>query len=419
MTEEHASARLVRAALVAADPAAAVARAIAGGALAALEGARRVPIFALGKAAPAMARAALAGLGGRAAGGLVVAPAGLAAPGPPLEFRESSHPLPDARSLAAGRALLDRARGLGPGEGALVLLSGGASALAEAPARGLGLGDLRRANELFLKSGLAIDEVNVLRRALSDFKGGRLGAAFGPAPFVTLVLSDVVRGGPAFVGSGPTAPPGEGGEAPAAIARRAGLWAELPEAARRLLAAPPPPPAFAPRPLFVVADLGVAARALAREAEALGYRAELGPLALEGEAREAGDALARAALGRQACGERACLVWGGETTVRVVGRGKGGRNQELALAASLALEGRAGVQICAAATDGIDGPTDAAGARVDGATAAKARAAGFDPRARLLDNDAYAALDAAGALLRTGPTGTNVNDLAFALVDPA
>ncbi|HEU4404288.1 MAG TPA: DUF4147 domain-containing protein [Polyangiaceae bacterium] len=413
--------RILGAALAAADPGPAVASALADpGALGALGRAPRVAVFALGKAAHAMARAALGALGPRASGGLVVAPAGLGAARPPLDLYEAPHPLPDGRSLAAGAALLARARGLGPGEGALVLLSGGASSLAEVPAPGLALADLRRAHELFLQSGLAIDEVNALRRALSGFKGGRLGAAFGAAPFATLVLSDVVRGGPEAVGSGPTAPAkaAAAGEL-VALARRAGLWGDLPPAARALLERPPPPPAFAPRPLVVVADVGRAARAAAREAEALGYTSTVMSLTLEGEARAAGDALARAALARRAPGARRGLVWGGETTVRVRGRGKGGRNQEVALAAALALEGRGGVRLLAAATDGVDGPTDAAGAWVDGATAGRARAAGLDPRACLRENDAYAALDAAGALVRCGPTGTNVNDVTVALVDGA
>jgi glycerate-2-kinase len=409
---------LVTEALAAADAGAAVERALGAGALGDAGPVERWHVFALGKAAPPMARAALAHLGGRAAGGAVVAPQGAAGRPPGLAWHEAPHPLPDERSLRAGRDVLARARRLGPGEGALVLLSGGASSLAEVPAPGLTLADVRRAHELFLKSGLAIVEVNALRRALSDFKGGRLGAAFGRSPFVTLVLADVVRGGPEFVASGPTAPVGARGEPPADLARRAGLWADLPPAVRRRLGAPREPPAFAPRPLRVVADVGTAARAAARAAEALGFRAELLTLALEGEARDAGAAVARAGLAGRGGGRR-CLLWGGETTVRVRGAGRGGRNQELALAAALALDGREGVHVTAVATDGVDGPTDAAGARVDGTTAAAARAAGLDPRARLDDNDAYAALDAAGALVRTGPTATNVNDLAFALLDAA
>lgn len=428
--------RVFEAALVAADPGAAVASALADpallGALAgadlaplgALAGVPRVAVFALGKAAPAMARAALAALGPRVSGGLLVAPTGLASPCPPLDVYEAPHPVPDGRSLAAGAALLARARGLGPNEGALVLLSGGASSLAEVPAPGLSLDDLRRAFELFLKSGLAIDEINALRRALSDFKGGRLGEAFGAAPFATLVLSDVVRGGPGAVGSGPTAlvAPGGGdtaGESLADLARRGGFWGALPPAARALFERPRPPPTFAPRPLVVVADVGRAARAAAREAEAMGYTSTVRTLSLEGEASEAGEALARETLAALASGARCCLVWGGETTVRVRGVGKGGRNQELSLAAALALEGRGGVRLMAVATDGVDGPTDAAGAWVDGATAGRVRAAGLDPLARLRDNDAYAALDAAGALVRCGPTGTNVNDVVVALVDGA
>jgi glycerate 2-kinase len=409
-------AQIFAAALDAADPARALARALDAGGLPGLEALARLHVFALGKAAPAMARAALARLGARAVGGAVVAPRGLGTPLPPLDVFEASHPLPDASSLAAGEALLQKARGLGPGEGALVLVSGGASSLAEAPAPGLTLDDLRRANELFLQSGLAIDKINAMRCALSAFKGGRLGEAFGAAPFATFVLSDVVRGGPALVGSGPTLPAAPGGEHPGAIARRAGLSSALPPAVRDLLEAPRPPPSIALRPFAVVADVGVAARAAARAAEALGYTSTIMSLSLEGEAREAGAAVARAALARRAPGARHCLVWGGETTVRVRGRGRGGRNQELALAAALALEGEGGVAILAAATDGVDGPTDAAGGLVDGSTAARARAAGVDPAARLDDNDAHAALAAAGALVRTGPTGTNVNDLTIALV---
>jgi hydroxypyruvate reductase len=322
--------------------------------------------------------------------------------------------------------------GAGPRDLVIVLLSGGGSALLEALPPGLALEGWKATNRALLASGATIVKMNAVRKHLSLLKGGQLARAAAPAPLLALVLSDVVGSPLDAIASGPTVPDRTTwrdawgvverfglAEAlpPAVIARlRAGLAGDLPDTPK------PGDPAFARAQTVVVGDNAAAAGAARRAAEQHGYHAVILSTFVEGEAREV--AKVAAALGREVqvhgrpLPAPACLILGGETTVTLGGdHGSGGRNQEAALAAALALAGTRGITVVALATDGSDGPTDAAGGIVDGATVAAGAARGLDAHDALRRHDAYPYLDAVGALLRTGPTRTNVNDLLMVFVE--
>ena len=383
-----------------------------------------------GKASTAMAGALASLLGEHLTGGLVVTRYRHADPGidtGPIEIAEAGHPLPDAAGVAATRRMADLLGQATARDLVLVILSGGASALLTLPTEGLTLPELVLVTEHLLRSGATISELNTVRKHLSQIKGGGLARLAAPAPVAALVLSDVVGDPLDVIASGPTSPDATTfGDAwavveryrlarllpPAVVAHlRAGLEGALPETLK------PGEALFQRVQNVIVGSNRLAAEAAVESARRLGYNALLLSTFVEGEAREVGRvaaALARelVAHGRPVA-RPACLVWGGETTVTVRGEGKGGRNQELALAAALALEDLPGVVLLALGTDGSDGPTDAAGAVAGGQTAARARALGLDPRACLANNDAYPFFAALGDLLRTGPTGTIVNDLLF------
>lgn len=431
--EEHL-ARLHEAALAAADPGTAVLRALrlTNGALRA--GSYRIPIpptsriqlLAIGKASVGMARAAVARLGPRISAGLVIHPSGLPRgsgwPGA-VRFRTGAHPVPDSRSLRAGAAALAFARRARPGDLLLVLLSGGGSALAEALGPGLRLSDLRAVTRDLQRSGADITALNTVRRALSALKGGGLLRAAAPARVVTLALSDVAGDRPEAIASGPTVPSPTGARDALEVISGSGLAGRHPEierALRRRARARGILPNV-PRPVFVVVGSNRrSASAVVREAGRLGFAAKrMGP-ALSGEARDEGRRVGRAA--RRVLEEGrpvpppACLVFGGETTVTVRGRGKGGRNLELALEAARILDGVPRVAILSFATDGLDGSSGAAGAVVTGRTMARARRNGLSAELALSRNDTMPFFRALGDLRVTGPTGTNVNDLTLALV---
>ncbi len=420
---------LVRAALAAVDPAQAVTQALARLPLPA----QPVFLLAVGKAAPRMALAAYPYLAPYLWRALVITarghthgqafPAG-------WTVCESAHPVPDEAGARAA-ALVEATARAAPADALLLfLLSGGASALLPAPMPGLTLEDVQRTTELLLRSGATIHEVNAVRKHLERLKGGGLARLWAPRPILALLLADVVDEDPAVIGSGPVTPDPTTYAQAWAILERYALLPQLPaavvahlQAGRRGALPETPKPGevcFARVTQQVVAANRHALLAAQMAAQAQGYHTlNLGAF-LEGEARTVGRVVAGLArsIRRHALPlpAPACLLWGGETTVTVRGSGRGGRNQELALAAALALEGVPGVGVLAFSTDGRDGPTDAAGAFVDGTTAARMRAAGVDPLQALAENNSYAALGAAGALLRSGPTGTNVNDLVVVLV---
>lgn len=411
----------------------------AGGALAIagrrLQPGARLVVVAAGKAAAEMAVGLEAAARDRIARGWLVtrdghADAALAAGAlPPARWRvrAAGHPVPDERSEAAARELLALAAATGPGDVLVVLLSGGASALLACPLPGLSLTDLAQATRALLASGAAIDEVNAVRKHLAEVAGGRLAQAAGASSIELLAISDVPGDRLDVIGSGPCTPdPTSYGDALSVLSRH-GVGTSFPPAARALLeagargacpeSAKPGDPAFRRVRVTLLAGNNAALAAAAAAASERGLAVVTLPGALCGEARDAGRRLA--ALARALRPRRPTLLLaGGETTVTLRGDGHGGRSQELALAAAVALAGCSHVTLLAAGTDGSDGPTDAAGACVDGATLARGAALGLDARDALARHDSHPYFAREGGLLRTGPTGTNVMDLVLVRVEP-
>lgn len=359
----------------------------------------RTILLAIGKAAAAMAEVAEAQWLGPLTG-LAVAPHGAKARLRAIDFATAAHPVPDQASVDAAHRLLALATDAGPDDLVLVLLSGGASALACLPVDGLALEEKRRITAELLRSGKSIDEINCVRRHLSRIKGGRLGAAAQPARLVSLAISDVVGDDPRAIGSGPTVADPTTIEDAKAILGANFPWAESVE----------PEEAEGWRAVYrVIAGNDHALAAAAAEADRLGYAVVLLG-ACTGEARDV--ARRHAELARR-IERRTALISGGELTVTVNGAGRGGPNQEYALALALALSDERFTALAADA-DGIDGCGPAAGAFVDGATVTR----GAGAAQVLADNDSGAFFAALGDAFVTGPTGTNVNDLRIILVDP-
>jgi hydroxypyruvate reductase len=427
-----------RAALAAVEPGAAVRRhvqrrgdelEIAGRTydLAAVE---RIWVVGGGKASTAMVAALHGILGDRLAGGLVVTKYDHVDPGlntGPVAVVEAGHPLPDEAGVSGSGRMAELLSGTTERDLVLAVISGGGSALMTLPAEGLTLADMQATTDLILRCGATIVELNTVRKHLSQIKGGGLARLAAPAPVASLVLSDVVGDPLDAIASGPLTPDLSTFAAAWAVVERYDLVERLPGAVRARLRAglagdlpdtpKPGDPLFDRVHNVVVGSNRLAAQAAVGAARAHGLNALLLSTFVEGEAREVARvaaALAKELLAYdQPVPRPACLVWGGETTVIVRGQGKGGRNQELALVAAMALEGLPDLLLVALGTDGTDGPTDAAGAVATGGTIARARSLGLDPEAYLADNDSYHFFDALGDLIRTGPTGTNVNDLLF------
>lgn len=382
-----------------------------------------VGILGAGKAAARMAAGAEAALGSERVRGRVIVPHGTAASLAAVQVSYGSHPIPDAASLAASAALCATLDAFPPSQPILCLISGGASSLLVQPRPPVTLADKMATNALLLACGAAIDEVNAVRKHLSTVKGGGLARRAGARPVHTLALSDVIGDDPSVIGSGPAvADPSTFADA-LVVLDRYGLRSQAPQAVRDLLergargAVPEtlkPGDAGAERLRdTVVGSNRLALTAAADAAARLGYHPVVASAPLTGDSRLAAARWADA-LGALPPGGRWCAIAGGETTVVVRGRGRGGRNQEFALALVASLAGRP-VAALSAGTDGIDGPTDAAGAFVDGLSAARGAALGLDAQARLADNDSYGYFAALGDLLHTGPTGTNVMDIKIAL----
>jgi len=329
---------------------------------------------------------------------------------------EGGHPIPDARSLEAGKRILGFVSSLKEEDTLVCLISGGGSALVTAPY--VPLQDLQTLTSLLLSSGAPIDEINTLRRQLDRVKGGGLARAT-KARIVSLILSDVIGNPLEAIASGPTVPDPTTKEDAFAVIEKYHLESQIPSSINHLFEATkdivePQNSIFARVQNIIIGDNKLAALAALKQAEQEGFQAEILTNALQGEAREVGRDLAqRLRVGRTVKTRPFCLIAGGETTVTIQGDGKGGRNQELALAAVPELAGLQDALLIALATDGDDGPTDAAGAVATGESAHRAAALGLDAAGHLSRNDAYPFFEALGDLLRTGPTGTNVNDLLF------
>lgn len=410
--------RMFDAALAAADPANLVAAAMPE------RPKGRTLVVGAGKAAASMARAVEAAWDGPLEG-VVVTRYGHGAPTKHIRVVEAGHPMPDEAGQKAAAEILALAKGLGPNDLLLTLISGGGSALLSLPAAGISLEDKRGLTSALLRSGATIGEINTVRRQLSAIKGGKLAAAAYPARVHTLAISDVPGDDPCAIASGPTVPDRTGPEDAIAVLKRYGI--PMNAAVTKLLTRAAPPPAEQAR-LFDRADYRFIARPLdallaaAHAAQADGVAPLLLGDAIEGEAREVGRAFAGIARSIAEHGvpltAPAVLLSGGETTVTVRGKGRGGRNAEFALGAMLALDGFPNVWGIACDTDGIDGSENNAGAQFGPDSLKRARAAGLDPQAMLLSNDAWGLFDGIGDLIVTGPTLTNVNDFRALLVLP-
>ncbi|MBF6559706.1 MAG: DUF4147 domain-containing protein [Candidatus Binataceae bacterium] len=438
--------RIYAAAVAAADPRRVVARALAGEIAGAEAIARQVAesrairILAVGKAARGMAAEAARWCGDRLIDGLVIAPPAEESARPAASVTDApataerirvmvaAHPLPDATSAAAGCAALEFAARAAPGELLVLALSGGASSLMVAGAGAVTLEDKNAIAAALMRAGATIRELNIVRRHLSALKGGGLLRAVAPAvAIVNLILSDVAGNDLATIGSGPAvADPSTYTDAIAVLKRR-GLWGRAPERVRDHLECgaagefvetlKPGDPALARVASVIAGDNRLALEAAAGAAGTLGYRVELWG-ELKGEANDAGRVLADYA--GAIAGDRVCVLAGGEPVVTVKGGGRGGRAQQCALAMAIALDATARdrrIVALFAGTDGIDGPTDAAGAIVTPASVARGAEAQADAAASLMRNDAYNFFHALGDLVITGPTGTNVADLFVGLVN--
>uniref|UniRef100_UPI00313B11F8 glycerate kinase type-2 family protein n=2 Tax=Mesorhizobium TaxID=68287 RepID=UPI00313B11F8 len=360
--------------------------------------------------------------------GLVVTRYGYGAPCRRIEVIEAAHPVPDEAGLGAARRLLDKVSGLTSDDLVVALVSGGGSALLPAPPDGLTLADEIAVNQALLASGAPIAAMNTVRKHVSLIKGGRLAAAAFPARVVSLVVSDIPGDHPALVASGPTVPDAASRADALRIVETYGM--NLPEAVMAHLksaAADAPAPAdarFSRNEVHVIASAAVSLEAAAAEARRHGMEAVILSDSIEGEARDVGSvhaALAREVATRDRPFNKPVLILsGGETTVTLRAKGKGGRNSEFLLSFAIGIDGVAGIHALAADTDGIDGSEDNAGAFADGGSVSRMRAHGVDAKAMLAGNDAWTAFNATSDLFVPGPTGTNVNDLRAILIgEPA
>lgn len=397
---------IVRRAIAAVQPDAAVRRALERETLTG-----RVVLVAAGKAAWQMARAAADCLGARIGAGVVVTKYGHAM-GPIADFTciEAGHPVPDENSFRGARAALELVADLGTDDTVLFLLSGGGSALFELPL--IAPEELQDITSQLLACGADIVEMNTVRKRLSGVKGGRFAAACAPARVVSVVLSDILGDPLDMIASGPAYPDTSTAEQALAVCEKYRL--RLSRHARECLMHPTPK-TLENVTTHITGSVRELVAAATDACEKLGYEPVILTDTLACQAREAGSFLASIARTHARSGKNLAFLAGGETVVRLVGSGLGGRNQELALAAA---DGIAGLDaaVFSAGSDGTDGPTDAAGGYVDGETAAELAQAGWSAYGALENNDAYHALGAVDGLIFTGPTGTNVNDVAVALV---
>ncbi|MGZ8260763.1 MAG: glycerate kinase type-2 family protein, partial [Caldimonas sp.] len=388
-------------------------------------GAGRLVVIGAGKASAAMARAVEEHWSGPVSG-LVVTRYGHAVPCRHIEIVEAAHPVPDEAGVAAAERILARVQGLAADDLVLCLISGGGSALLTLPGAGATLADKQQLNRALLASGATIGEMNCVRRHVSAIKGGRLAAACFPARVLTLLVSDVPGDRPGDIASGPTVADATTCADAIDIVRRYGI--ALPPSLRELLASgagesvKPGDPQLARAETRIVAAPQLALEAAAAVAREAGVTVHILGDAIEGEAKDVAKVLAAIALQIAERGQPfaapCVLLSGGETTVTVRGKGRGGRNVEFLLSLAIALDGRPGIHALAADTDGADGQEEIAGAFCAPDSLARAWALGLRPKDRLADNDGHGVFQALGDSLVTGPTRTNVNDFRALLIDP-
>jgi hydroxypyruvate reductase len=435
-----ALARLQRAALRAADPAEAVYKAASRVGDQLLVGDRAyflrdfagVHVVGAGKAAAPMAEAVSEVLRDDLTDGLIITKYGHLDRTLPdrIQVREAGHPVPDESSAASTARLAALLQSTGARDLVIVVLSGGGSALMTRPAAGLSLADLQATTQVLLRAGATIHQINAVRKHLDEIKGGGLARLANGATIVTLILSDVIGDDLSVIASGPTVPDPSTFEDAWRVVEQFNLIDHIPTAVRDHLqrgrrgeiADTPKPgdPMFARVQTVIIGSNAQAAQAAEAEAQRLGFNTLLLSARVQGEAREVARVAAAIAQEIQYADrpvrKPGCVIMGGETTVTVTGRGRGGRNQELALAAAGAIDGLPHTLIASFGTDGTDGPTDAAGAMATGETVGRGRAIGLEAAAYLANNDSYTYFKALGDLIVTGPTGTNVNDVMVVLV---
>ncbi|HHV52580.1 MAG TPA: glycerate kinase [Synergistaceae bacterium] len=373
----------------------------------------KVVLVAIGKAAWRMAKAAADVLGDRILRGVVITKYGHSqGPIGNFEIYEAGHPIPDENTVIATEAALQATAGLSRDDVVLFLVSGGGSALFEKPKGGVSLKSIMDVTDQLLRSGANIVEINAIRKRLSAVKGGQFAQNLHPAKVYAVVLSDVLSDRLDSIASGPAYPDSTTSEEALRIVQKYGL--KLDTELLKLLEEETPK-SLSNVETAVIGSVKVMCEEAAKAASELGYNTKILTTTLDCEAREAG--LFLAAIAREEKGydrplpHPCALILGGETVVHVRGRGLGGRNQELALSAAMGIQGLEGVAVLSVGSDGTDGPTDAAGGIVDGSTITKLKEAGCDPEEALKNNDSYHALEICGSLIKTGPTGTNVNDL--------
>ena len=385
-----------------------------------------------GKASGSMGEALEEILGDRIETGVIVVPRGTSGKYKTsrIEIHEASHPIPGVDSVEGAGKIMKIAEDAGEKDLILCLISGGGSSLMAMPRREVSLDDKKHVTQMLLRSGATINEINAIRKHISEFKGGMLAKKAYPANLISLILSDVIGDNLDVIASGPTVPDTSTYQDAIAVLKRYGLWETIPKSVKKvlldgvegLISETPKrgDKVFEKVHNIIIGNNRLATTAAAQDLRRYGINTIFLTSFLEGEARDVGLMLAALALEISASGNPAArpaaMVLGGETTVTVVGNGIGGRNQEIALSAAMKIDGLDGVVVASASTDGIDGPTDAAGAVVDGGTMARAWELGLNALDCLRNNDSYSFFSKMGDLIVTGPTGTNVNDLSVVVV---
>jgi glycerate 2-kinase len=391
---------------------------------------KRIFVVGAGKADAPMAQAVERVLGQHISDGVIVVKEGHGLPLERIRVIEASHPVPDKRGIEGAEEIISLVRKADEQDLVICLISGGGSALLVAPADGLNLEDKQKVTQLLLDCGATIHEINTVRKHLSRVKGGGLARLARPASIVSLILSDVIGDDLDVIACGPTVPDSSTFEQAKQVLTRYGIWDRVPDSVRERVekgvegtiedTAKPGDPAFQKDSWELVGTNLQALTAARSEAERQGYHTIILSGMIEGETSEV--AKVHTAIAKEAVhsgnphSPPLCVLSGGETTVTIKGKGKGGRNQEFALVAALEIEGEEHMLILSGGSDGNDGPTDAAGAVADGGTVSRARAKGMDPLDYLQRNDSYPFFEALGDLLMTGPTRTNVMDVRIMLI---
>jgi hydroxypyruvate reductase len=390
----------------------------------------RIYVIGAGKASAAMAQPVEEHLGDLITEGIVQVKYGHSVPLKRIQVLQAGHPVPDENGLSGSQAVLELVKNANKDDLILFMISGGGSALLPSPASGLALDDKQKTTKILLESGATIHEMNAVRKHISGIKGGRLAREAFPATLISLILSDVVGDNLESIASGPTVPDTSTFDDCIQILEKYNLREKIPSAVLLLLergvrgeveeTPKKNDSAFQNTQNVIIGSNIIAARAAEQEAKKLDYNAFILSTSIEGETKEAAElhaALARKILETGNPVERpACIISGGETTVKVRGKGLGGRNQEFVLEAALQIDGLENVVVLSCGTDGTDGPTDAAGAIADGLTVQKAKDLGIDPESYLRENDSYHFFRSLDDLIVTGPTFTNVMDLRLVMV---